>query len=526
MTFQDETLEYIVTNRDMLELTPKFMIPTLYDYWVQEVEVLKEKGRYELYPANPYETVINTRPAISFYNDNNPDWLNVMIFYHVLAHIDFFQNNLYFRHTWGGDFTGEALTDKRLIGKFRSEKGRWVDYILEFARGIDNLVGYYAELSRLNRAHELHLSKRLDFYFDVFLQKTKPIPVHEYIKEIERYNTCMREAEDQGEQTFFLEVTSKNPEFESLFNKSLAEKPHRVKDLIEYILENSAFLAKEENTWMKEVIQIVRKTSLFLQPQVRTKIMNEGWASYWHEKLFMSDERIRGHEVDFAKINAGVTSMPRVGLNPYALGMRLFYYIEEIVNKGKYSVDFRRILDALERDHYDAGTGQGEGFLYRLRENYCDFMFINTFVDQDFVDRYKLFVAGKRLNRRKGTWEYFVKSRHAEDYRRMLLDSLYHPPYIEFHQDQGADNSLYLDHHFEGKPLVKDFIANTLVGIEYLWGGPVKLETSEQEEIGAPTELDLVAPFGTVVEEEGEAEFEWKRVMYTMKNRKLSRKVL
>ena len=71
--FQNESLEYIVTNRDMLELSPKIMIPTLYDYWVQDVEVLKESGRYELYPSNPYETVINTRPAISFYNDNNPD---------------------------------------------------------------------------------------------------------------------------------------------------------------------------------------------------------------------------------------------------------------------------------------------------------------------------------------------------------------------------------------------------------------------------------------------------------------------
>jgi len=80
LRFQDETLEYIVTNRDLLELSPKLMIPTLYDYWVHDVEVLKEKGKYELYPSNPYETVINTRPAISFYNDNNPDWLNVMIF--------------------------------------------------------------------------------------------------------------------------------------------------------------------------------------------------------------------------------------------------------------------------------------------------------------------------------------------------------------------------------------------------------------------------------------------------------------
>jgi len=48
LRFEKESLEYIVTNRDLLELTPKLMIPTLYDYWVHEVEVLKEKGRYEL----------------------------------------------------------------------------------------------------------------------------------------------------------------------------------------------------------------------------------------------------------------------------------------------------------------------------------------------------------------------------------------------------------------------------------------------------------------------------------------------
>jgi len=151
LKFSQETLEYIVTNRDLLELSPKGMIPTLYDYWVHEVEVQKEKGRYELYPVNPYETVINTRPAISFYNDNNPDWLNVMIFFHVLAHIDFFQNNLFFRNTWDYDFTGQALSDKRLIAKLRSEKGRWVDYVIEFTRGIDNLVGYYNELDHSNR---------------------------------------------------------------------------------------------------------------------------------------------------------------------------------------------------------------------------------------------------------------------------------------------------------------------------------------------------------------------------------------
>lgn len=66
LQFADETLEYIVTNRDLLDLSPKFMIPTLYDYWVNDVEVLQQYAKYKLYPTNPFETVINSRPAISF----------------------------------------------------------------------------------------------------------------------------------------------------------------------------------------------------------------------------------------------------------------------------------------------------------------------------------------------------------------------------------------------------------------------------------------------------------------------------
>jgi len=244
LRFQDETLEYIVTNRDLLELSPKVMIPTMYDYWVHDVQVLQGKGRYELYPSNPYETVINTRPAISFYNDNNPDWLNVMIFYHVLAHIDFFQNNQYFRHTWDYDFTGQALADKRLIARLRSEKGRWVDYIIEFTRSIDNLVGYHEQLSVLNRSPVTSPSNILDFYFDVFLQTMKKAKVSEYIKEIERYNDCIKKNIDRGEKRFFSEIRRKHPEFDAIYKKSLDEKSEKKYDLIQHLIEHSGFLKK------------------------------------------------------------------------------------------------------------------------------------------------------------------------------------------------------------------------------------------------------------------------------------------
>ncbi len=150
-------------------------------------------------------------------------------------------------------------------------------------------------------------------------------------------------------------------------------------------------------------------------------------------------------------------------------------------------------------------------------------MFINTFVDQDFVTKNKLFVAGKRLNQQRMSWEYYVKSRSAKDYRQMLFDSLYHPPHITIDSSKSQNGALYLVHHFEGKPLVRDFISNTMLGIEYLWDGLVKLETTEVESIPMPP-----APLGPgqPPQEFREEDILWQRVLYTMQHRKLTRRVL
>jgi stage V sporulation protein R len=528
LRFQDESLEYIVTNKDLLELGPKNMIPTLYDYWVHEVDVLKEKGKYELYPHNPYETVINTRPAMSFYNDNNPDWLNVMIFYHVLAHIDFFQNNLFFQHTWGEDFAGQALSDKRTIAQLRSEKGRFLDYVIEFSRGIDNLVGFYNELSDLEPFSGSQTSPKLDYYFDLFLQTVVKVPYHEYLKEVERYNETVTRFGSMVDSIFFSQVVQKYPEFEALYTQTIKTRKRKPKDLISFLQEQSPFLKKEENRWMKTVMEIVRKTSLYFQPQIRTKILNEGWASYWHDRLFINDDRIRGNEVAYARVNALVTALPRVGLNPYALGMRLFSHLENLAEKGRISNAFQKLTDRQDRTAFDLNTGKGQEFIFQVRENANDFMFINRFVDQDFVDTYKLFVTGKRFNPQKNSWEYYLKSRKAADYKEMLLGSLYHPPHIIIDEPKTQGGGLYLNHQFEGRSLVQEFISNTLLGIEYLWGGPVKLETSERA--ARPEEEKAQPPFffsgPSKAAQPSPPPYLYRRVLYTMEKRKITKSIL
>lgn len=513
LRFQDETLEYIVTNQDMLNLSPKVMIPTLYDYWVHDVEVLKGHGKYKLYPSNPYETVINSRPAISFYNDNNPDWLNIMIFYHVLAHIDFFQNNRMFEHTWNYDFVGQALADKRLIAGLRSEYGRWVDYIIEFSRSIDNLVGYFYQISQINCPKNLDPSAKLNFYFDYFLQEYQKSNNIDLFKEVKRYNQLYDQNPEMAESVFFSEVRIKYPEFQAKFEKFAAATSNPKQDIMEFIQEHSPFLRKSENTWMKSVIDIIRNTSMYFQPQIRTKIINEGWASYWHDELFRKDDRIKGHESAYARINAGVTSIRRVGLNPYAIGLRLIQYIETLADKGKMNFEFQKNTLVEDRKNYDKKTGKGREIIYDLRRHFSDFTLINTFVDQDFVDEYNLFVVGSRMDESRGVIQYYVKSRKAEDYKKMLIDSLYHPPVLTIDMNETDDSSLYLIHRFEGKQLIKQFIPETLMGIEFLWGGDVHLETTEIVDSGKQDENGLPV-------------YDFRKVLYSMKDRKLTKNEL
>jgi len=498
LVFDDESIEYLVTNQDLIELQPKGMIPTLYDYWVHDLEVVKGKREYELYPHNPFETVINSRPPLSFYNDNNPDWLNVMIFYHVLGHIDFMQNNSYFRHTWDDDFVGLALADKRLINDLRTKHGRWVDYVIEFTRAIDNLVGYYEELDALSAAGRKKFD-RLDYFFDVFLQHERGAEPPEYLKEIERFNRIQKDDPERAEAGFISEIKSTYPEFEVLYEKYLENRRPRPKDLLQYLMEYSPVLNREDNQWMKSVMEIVRHTSLYFAPQMRTKIMNEGWATYWHFTMFIEDDRIKGHEADFAQINAFVTALPKLGMNPYAIGWRLFEFIEEQANKGRLSYRFERTLNVDERQHFDLKTGRGRDYIFELRRNCCDANFINTFVTQDFCDRHHLVIIGERINQQRMTKEYYIKSKRAEDYRDMILDGLIHPPHITVCPDRTKDGTLYLIHHFEGKQLVPEFIENVMIGLEFLWGGEVELETH-------------------LVRKEGP-----EKILYTVKDRKLEK---
>jgi stage V sporulation protein R len=140
-------------------------------------------------------------------------------------------------------------------------------------------------------------------------------------------------------------------------------------------------------------------------------------------------------------------------------------------------------------------------------------MLLNTFITQEFVNLHDLFVVGQRINEERGTIEYYIKSRKAQDYKAMLLDKIQHPPKIFIDNKRTNEKNLYLVHQFEGKQLIKDYISDTMIGIEFLWGDQVQLET---------TEIYQIPPRS----EEEEPKFENRRVLYTMRNKKIKKEFI
>ena len=131
------------------------------------------------------------------------------------------------------------------------------------------------------------------------------------------------------------------------------------------------------------------------------------------------------------------------------------------------------------------------------------------------------------MNQARGVVEYYVKSRKAEDYRNMIVNSLYHPPYIEIDLEKSEEGALYLKHHFEERPLISEYIPNTMLGVEFLWGGPVHLETSEAAPADPGPDQPFSAQPGSSKDDKSERpEIKWQRVLYTMKDRRMTKKQL
>jgi stage V sporulation protein R len=223
----------------------------------------------------------------------------------------------------------------------------------------------------------------------------------------------------------------------------------------------------------------MRDEAYYFVPQMQTKIMNEGWASYHHSKLMTGSVADWSEIIDYSEANAGVMATSGGRLNPYKLGVELFRSIEERWNKGRFGREWEDCDDLDVKRDWDLRLGLGKQKIFEVRALYNDVTFIDEFLTPEFAMEHKLFTFS--WSNRSDRFE--VESREFRNVKEKMLSQLtnFGSPVI-YVEDGNYENrgELLLRHEHRGIDLREDYARDTLEALYRLWKRPVCVLTQSE----------------------------------------------
>ena len=257
-------------------------------------------------------------------------------------------------------------------------------------------------------------------------------------------------------------------------NRSFPASPQR--DVLLFLLEHAPL-----KDWQHDILSIIRDEAYYFAPQGQTKIMNEGWASYWHSTIMTEYALTTAEIVNYADHHSGTMATSPNRLNPYKMGIELFRNIEERWNKGQFGPEYDNCTDLHKKENWDLDLGLGREKIYEVRRIHNDVTFIDTFLTPEFCAEHKMFSFAYN----DASNYYEIASREFEKIKKQLLNSLtnHGRPFIHVvdgnYRNRGE---LYLLHQFQGVELKQDYAEATLLNLQKIWSRPVHIETVVEEE--------------------------------------------
>ena len=262
--------------------------------------------------------------------------------------------------------------------------------------------------------------------------------------------------------------------------RTFLRKPDR--DLLLYLINHSP---RPLGEWQQDVLSVIRLQSRYFWPNMRTKIMNEGWAALWHQRIMerlFQEGMLSAEEHGYYNLyNARVLAFNRKGINPYLVGLKLFEDMEDRWNKGRFGRAFEECQDRVQKEEWDLQLGQGREKVFETRRTFSDRFFIEEFLTEELVERLDLYIYEER---EKGD---HIEEVIVEDDWKVIKEKLVQsltdfgiPMIMVEDGDYNGARELYLKHYYEGVPLDREYREKTMAYIYYLWGRPVHLETQEQ----------------------------------------------
>ncbi|MAF90138.1 MAG: SpoVR family protein [Bdellovibrionaceae bacterium] len=447
-----KTIFEMVDYDQMSQLAAYGGFPTRYPHWNFGMQYEQLSKGYEYGLSKIYEMVINTDPCYAYLMKGNELVDQKLVMAHVFGHCDFFKNNKWFEPTdrkMMDTMANHATRIRRYMDRYGYDV---VENFIDRCLSIENLIDRYSPYVKRATKEERRQEK-------------------ERVENIRNDRFYMQEYMEGGADVRGVDPAAQEERASQAPNFPI--RPER--DVLLFLIN----YAQLEN-WQQDILSIIRDESYYFSPQGMTKIMNEGWASYWHSKLMT--EKIM-HDCDiitFADKHAGTMAMSPNGFNPYKVGIELFRDIEERWNKGRFGREWEELDNFEEKNRWDKHVGLGRKKIFEVRRDYNDVTFIDEFLTEDFCVRNKMFVYN--FNKRTGQFE--LDTRNFKAIKQQLLFQLtnHGQPIIDVvngnHNNRGE---LLLKHLHEGVDMQPNYMEETLKNVAYIWGRPVNIHTKMED---------------------------------------------
>lgn len=416
LNFYPQEFEIIGFN-EMLGYEAYVGMPSRYPHWSFGKSYEKNKTLYSFNLTGlPYEMVINSNPCLAYLMRENTLPLQILTMAHVYGHTDFFKNNRLFK---------EGTRAKLALEMFKLDGEIIREYIN--APGI----GYEKVERILDAAHAIRYNiGRVIGRKEITDEEIRKNRIDDYKKAIE------------NKSILDMDMVIEEP----ILDKIPLE-PYD--DVVGFIIKYGKL---EE--WEKDIVRIVKRETEYFMPQIETKTMNEGWASYWHYNILKSLDLPEGLHFEFLKRHNDVVAPILGGLNPYYVGFKMFEDIERRYGKDK---------------------------IFEVRDMERDASFIRRYLTQELCEELNLFQYGKK------SFDYVIEEVSDEGGWKEIRDNLAFTaglgsiPYIRVTDLNTRDLTLTLEHVYDGRELEATYAKETLKYVQQLWGYKVRLLTKNKD---------------------------------------------
>ena len=430
--------------------------PTRYPHWRwgMEYEKLSKRDAYGL--GRIYEMVINNDPCYAYLQESNAVTDQKLVMAHVYGHADFFKHNDWFGRTnrkMMDEMANHATRVRRHVERHGQEE---VERFIDMCLSVEHLIDPHSIFVRRDAARTDAPAADEEFHADLLPAKDYMDPFINPQGEVQRQRTEFEERKKADRQKF-------------------PARPTR--DVLLFFLRHARL---EE--WQQDILGIIRDEAYYFVPQAMTKIMNEGWATYWHSKL-MTQHFVEASEiVHYADQHSGVVHMAPGGFNPYKIGVEMFKDIERRWDRGQHGPAWERLEGVGARERHDDKSMKGREKIFEVRRIYNDVSFIDEFLTEEFASRLNMYQYRKDPQ----TGELKIASRDFGRVKQTLLHHLTNrgDPFM-YVADANYLNrgELYLAHQWTGLEVEIARAMPVLRTLARLWGRPAHLQARVADEM-------------------------------------------